>query len=205
MPTCDIEGFEVANGRSNADSPSPVDRAMPTNSSLEPDDPLWRRLQRFELDDPSSRLPFTRRLARENGWRLGYTLRVVQEYRRFVYLAMVAGHEVTPSDEVDQAWHLHLIYTRSYWEDLCGEVLGRSLHHGPTRGGGAEQSRYSDQYEATLESYRRVFGVEPPADIWPPSAERFGIDAVRVRRDAAWTLPKPRRLRALLRRFHRPV
>ncbi|MEK6230809.1 MAG: hypothetical protein N2A42_03075 [Luteolibacter sp.] len=33
------------------------------------------------------------------------------EYKRFVALAMLAGHPVTPSEEVDQAWHLHLVYT----------------------------------------------------------------------------------------------
>ncbi|MEZ6192343.1 MAG: hypothetical protein R3C45_13785 [Phycisphaerales bacterium] len=49
---------------------------------------------------------------------------MVNEYRRFCYLAIAAGHTVTPSDEVDQAWHLHLLYTRDYWEDFCPNVLG---------------------------------------------------------------------------------
>ena len=87
---------------------------------------------------------------------------------------MTAGHEVTPSDEVDQAWHLHLTYTRSYWDGLCDAVLGRALHHGPTKGGQAEGDRFENQYERTLASYRAAFGEEPPEDIWPPSAVRFG-------------------------------
>ena len=99
---------------------------------------LWRRLEAFQLDDASASLTFTRRLARENDWEPAYARRVVDEYKRFVFLAMTAGHEVTPSDEVDQAWHLHLTYTRSYWGGLCGEVLGRPLHHGPTKGGADE-------------------------------------------------------------------
>lgn len=160
------------------------------------DDPLWLRLQAFEFNDAGASLTFTRRLARENGWSVGFATRVVEEYKRFVYLAMTAGHQVTPSDEVDQAWHLHLTYTRSYWDDLCREVLGRPLHHGPTKGGRAEGERFEDQYERTLASYRNAFGEAPPDAVWPPSAIRFGEAAgfVRVNRARAWVLAKPWRV-----------
>ncbi|WP_146443926.1 glycine-rich domain-containing protein [Botrimarina colliarenosi] len=154
---------------------------------------LWRRLDAFQLDDPAASLPFSRRLARENGWDVGFARRVVDEYKRFVFLAMTAGHEVTPSDEVDQAWHLHLTYTRSYWGELCGAVLGRPLHHGPTKGGHAEGARFEDQYERTLASYRAAFDADAPSDIWPPSAVRFGeaADFVRVNRQRTWLVTKP--------------
>jgi len=49
---------------------------------------------------------------------------------------------VTPSDTVDQAWHLHLIYTGHYWEELCGKVLGLQLHHEPSAGGAVEGGKY---------------------------------------------------------------
>ena len=65
---------------------------------------LWARLKDFDLDNPESKLRFSDRLARENGWTEAYTLRVLEEYKRFIYLCRVAGHPVTPSDEVDQAW-----------------------------------------------------------------------------------------------------
>ena len=96
---------------------------------------LWQRIEAFSPDDPTARLTFTRRLARENGWSLGYAVRVVDQYKRFMFLTVAAGHAVTPSEDVDQAWHLHLAYTRSYWNDFCGEVLRCPVHHGPTRGG----------------------------------------------------------------------
>lgn len=156
--------------------------------------PLWGRLQAFDLDDPASPLPFTRRLARENRWTLGHARRVVEEYKRFAMLAVVAGHPVTPSDAVDQAWHLHLVYTRSYWDEFCGEVLRTPLHHGPTRGGASESAKYHDWYARTLESYARVFGEPPPADIWPPADVRFGHDLrfVRVNEASHWIIPRPR-------------
>jgi len=118
----------------------------------------------------------------------------VVEYLRFVSLAMVSGHVVTPSEQVDQAWHLHLTYTRSYWLRLCEEVLGRPLHHGPTRGGEAESRKYVEQYERTLRSYEEIFGVRPPADIWPKAEIRFGRDllAVRLNPSDYWMIPRIR-------------
>jgi hypothetical protein len=74
---------------------------------------LYERIQAFSLDQPDDGLSFSRRLARDNGWSLEYAQRVIEEYKKFAFLAVVAGHPVTPSDQVDQVWHLHLTYTRS--------------------------------------------------------------------------------------------
>lgn len=134
---------------------------------------LWNQLSGFTFDHSEAEFSFRDRLARENGWSVAFTDRVIEEYRRFLYLCCEAGHAVTPSDEVDQAWHLHLCYTRSYWEDLCRDTLGRKIHHGPTRGGDAEKEKFHDWYEATLTSYREHFGEAPPCDIWPPAKKRF--------------------------------
>lgn len=153
---------------------------------------LLARVLDFAIDEGAPVLTFERRLARENGWTAAFAARVVREYKRFVYLAMTAGHPVTPSDQVDQAWHLHLTYSHSYCERLCGETLGRPLHHGPTRGGSTESARYDAQYERTLIAYRAAFAEEPPADIWPPTAVRFGEDLhfARVNIARNWVVPK---------------
>ena len=86
---------------------------------------LWLKVQTFELDDPESTFPFSNRLARENGWTLEYTLRTIEEYKKFMFLICVGGHPLTPSDQVDQVWHLHLLYTHSYWKEFCATVLKR--------------------------------------------------------------------------------
>lgn len=139
-------------------------------------DPLLDAILNFELDEKTVAFPFAHRLARENDWSLEFAHRVIVEYKRFIYLAVTAGHSVTPSVEVDETWHLHLSFTRSYWTRLCGEVLDRPLHHDPTEGGEAEDTRYLRQYEQTLSIYRSVFGEEPPADIWPSASIRFNPD-----------------------------
>ncbi|MEM1379453.1 MAG: hypothetical protein AAGH41_02390 [Pseudomonadota bacterium] len=147
---------------------------------------LWRRVRDTPIDDAEASFSLTMRLCRENNWSAAFAIRVVAEYRKFCFLAVTQGREVTPSDEVDQAWHLHLLYTRHYWGPWT-EALGTKLHHGPTKGGPAEGSRYRNNYAETLALYEDVFGYAPPSDLWPPSEERFGraphfrrIDTSRV-------------------------
>lgn len=155
---------------------------------------LWKQIQDFPLDDPSSALTFTQRLARENNWSIHFAERVTTAYKNFIFLCMVSTQQVTPSDAVDQAWHLHMTYTQSYWDELCGKVLGKPLHHHPTKGGAHESEKFFNQYDATLQLYREKLGEEPPEDIWPPSEQRFASgDFIRVDRSEHWVLKKPER------------
>lgn len=128
---------------------------------------LWQRIRDFQFDAPNASFPLSKRLAREQGWTPAYTAQVIDEYRRFAFLAAEAGHPVTPSKAVDEAWHLHLLYTRNYWEEFCPKVLGRSLHHHPSDGNSESEQMFEDQYEKTLTSYERLFAEPPPSTIWP--------------------------------------
>jgi hypothetical protein len=158
---------------------------------------LWNQLAGFSFDDPGSAFPFSQRLALENGWSREFAARAIEEYRRFLFLSAVSGHLCTPSDEIDQVWHLHLCYTKSYWHDLCRDLLGREIHHGPTRGGEAEDTRYRLAYKATLASYRSLFNGDPPGALWPEVAERFDRRRRFRRVDLArsWVFEKPNPLR----------
>src|ERR1043166_6975124 len=153
---------------------------------------LWGRLEPFQLDSSQAVLPFSARLARESNWPSPHAQRVIAEYKRFAFLAVAAGHPVSPSEDVDQAWHLHLTYSESYWKVFCPEILGAPLHHQPTRGGEAERAKFDDWYARTLESYEKFFGEPPPTDLWPASAARPKQDFVRVDRERNWVIPKPR-------------
>jgi hypothetical protein len=153
---------------------------------------LWDKLSQFTLDEPGQALNFSDRLARDNGWTKPYALAVVEEYKKFLFLCTITTTGVTPSDAVDQAWHLHLTYTRSYWTDLCAKMLGKDIQHNPTKGGGEEASKFLDLYEETLRLYASKFGVAPPENIWPNSIQRFSdIDFVRVNKRTNWVVPKP--------------
>lgn len=150
----------------------------------------WRVIRDFELDDLSSSFKFTDRLARENDWAVEYAIRAVFEYKKFIFLVSISSIPLTPSDQVDQVWHLHLLYTKSYWIDLCKDILGKDIHHGPTKGS-AEKQRFKDQYVKTLELYKSVFDENPPSDIWLDTEKRFReINFTRVNRNKYWVIPK---------------
>lgn len=146
---------------------------------------LWKRIEAFVIDDdPTATRPFLQRLAQEQNWSIEFAKRVVYEYRRFMYLAVAAGHPVTPSVAVDHAWHLHLTYSRSYWQRFCPEALGKPIHHEPTTGGDDEESKFQDWYAKTRASYLEHFGTMAPPDIWPgPTTDQaLGGNARHVRR-----------------------
>lgn len=157
---------------------------------------LWQKIRRFELDDPSADFSFSDRLARENSWTKEYALRTILEYKKFMFLICQSSHPLTPSDQVDQVWHLHMIYTQSYWIDFCEQTMGHSVHHGPTKGGNSEKDKYHDWYEETKKFYQQIFNMQVPADIWPPSHVRFGeLRFSRVNHHRNWVIPKPKFLR----------
>lgn len=151
----------------------------------------WNRLSALDFDAADVAFPFSARLARENAWTKAFAAKAIEEYRKFCFLAVHANHPVTPSDDVDQVWHLHLTYSRHYWDRLCGDTLERPLHHGPTDGGAAEDRKFHDWYENTLASYGRYFG-EPPKDLWPSASERFDArhDFARIDRRDVVTLDR---------------
>ncbi|MGL5891676.1 MAG: glycine-rich domain-containing protein, partial [Bacteroidia bacterium] len=92
----------------------------------------------------------------------------------------------------DQVWHLHMLYTESYWKDFCEKTLEREIHHGPTKGGTQEAEKFTDWYARTLEMYRAVFLSEPPADLWPDPEKRFGHTHYRwINRQTTWCIRKP--------------
>ncbi len=154
---------------------------------------LLQKVMEFQVDVDGDVLPFSARLCRENQWHETFAQRCIVEYKRFLFLVLRSKQELTPSDQVDQVWHLHLLYTKSYWIDLCQSTLASPLHHLPTKGGGSELSRFRDQYQATLQCYREYFGAEPPPDIWPSVNDRFrDADAfVRTNKARYWLIRKP--------------
>ncbi len=135
------------------------------------------RVEAYPLDDPRDAVPFSRRVQRECRWFAPKTERAIAEYRRFVILAVAAGHRVSPSPSVDLVWHLHLTDTHRYWDEFCPQALGRPLHHEPSRGGAADQRELRALYQKTLDSYKRLFGEAPPEEFWPAPRSPYRINA----------------------------
>lgn len=156
------------------------------------DQKLWKKIEAFNLDEKNAKLTFSQRLARENNWSLDFSKKVIQEYKKFIYLCCISNTPITPSDSVDQAWHLHLTYTRSYWKKLCSETIHKEIHHNPTKGGSEEKEKFIDCYDVTFEVYKSEFNDNPPDSIWLNNEKRFGKrNFKRINVDSFWLIKKP--------------
>jgi hypothetical protein len=150
---------------------------------------LWQRLAAFEVSPPENTFSFAKRLAREHGWSPQFARRAFDEYRRFLYLSVVVGQRLSPSETVDRVWRLHLSYRASYGQALCQGVLGRRLPHEAPQGIGRPAGRQAS-YRATLAAYEQEFGRAPPAEIWPTAGRRAAAAKTASKRPTA---PRPRR------------
>ncbi len=154
---------------------------------------LWQRLRSHPLLLENDTQGFVAKLAAEQGWSTAEAAAAIEEYRRYCFLAASGDSTVTPSVAVDQVWHLHLTYSRDYWNTYCPQVLGLSLHHAPSRGGTDQLRLYQQQYAETLAAYEEHFGT-PPARWWPSTVRQFHRSARWrwIDQSRYWLLPRPR-------------
>jgi hypothetical protein len=134
---------------------------------------LFQNIQAFDLDDPKAIVPFSKHLAKENRWGLKYAQKAIEEYKKFIFLKLVSDHHVIASRQIERVWHLHLVYTHSYWNCFCLKVLGMPLHHEPIDLNFYEPSLKIEDYKQTLIGYHNWFGKQPPANIWFPVEKQF--------------------------------
>ncbi|OUS27385.1 hypothetical protein A9Q99_15425 [Gammaproteobacteria bacterium 45_16_T64] len=59
-----------------------------------------------------------------------------------------------------------MTFTRSYWHDLCGDILGKELHHSPSLHNEKSISNDHEDYANTLNLYKAEFGYSPPNEYW---------------------------------------
>jgi hypothetical protein len=128
------------------------------------------KLLNFRVSEPT----FWRKLQKENNWSIEFAEQAYTEYIRFVYLcAKYRGQLIVPSNTVDEVWHLHLTYTRSYWTGMCRDLLGFSLHHNANEGGKQSDINHVGAYEFTKAKYEEEFGEKPKPMYWEPTEYRF--------------------------------
>ncbi len=136
-------------------------------------DPLWLKLNFLNMGSQAASNPFLNMLGQQYGWPMPMANQVMEEYRKFLFLAMRAGHPVTPPSIIEQAWNLHVQSAQDYWEKLGSLINERPVSEGI---GATAASTMAEQYQQTLASYTRIFGMEPPENIWAkqaPQADPF--------------------------------
>jgi uncharacterized protein (TIGR04222 family) len=132
---------------------------------------LWTKISNFTFDDGTAVNSFAKKLAAEQGWTPEFTQRAIEEYKKFMLLCCISPIGAAPSQTVDEVWHLHLTYTRSYWIDFCQGVLEKDIHHHPSAGGAREDDKHLAWYKSTRQFYENTFNTAPPEDIWPTPIE----------------------------------
>jgi len=170
------EGFAIARDHLNSNRATPV--SLGFRSRLKDKvsirfcvmDPLTSEQESLHqnisahLTNLCRRTQFLSRLAKENDWPPAFAQKVVEEYGKFLFIAKVAEHEVSPSPIIDKAWHLHLLHTEAYWYDLCPNILQMALQHAPHTGNKEDDVKFAGWTQNTLNSYRRFFGT--PSLLW---------------------------------------
>ncbi|WP_118952187.1 glycine-rich domain-containing protein [Taibaiella helva] len=146
---------------------------------------LWQKISAFRFDERGASFPFSRKLARENGWTYAFSKEAIEEYRKFIFLCCISPHGASPSEVIDEVWHLHLLYTQNYWQAFCRDTLGQDIHHHPSNGGPEESKKHEQWQTDTLTLYHRTFGYEAPELFWsakpgsPPSRSSKWRDALK--------------------------
>ena len=95
----------------------------------------------------------------------------ITEYKKFLMMGTLSKEMITPSQQVDHVWHLHLTMPHHYYELVKSIGLGY-FDHTPTVGGVQQASQWNNSYKHTLKLYKNNFG-NPPKEIWETIQARF--------------------------------
>ena len=126
-------------------------------------DQLLDKILDFDINETSNGNGFALKLAREHNWPYNFTKEAIVEYKKFMYLAATCDFTVSPSRIVDEVWHLHLTYSKSY-QNFC-KVIGKNIEHNPSNFSDEDVKKYRLAKEKTKTEYERVFGNQP-SEYW---------------------------------------
>ncbi len=96
-----------------------------------------------------------------------FTRGILLEAKRMLLLRVLRDHPVTPSLEIDDAWHEMILFTRFY-QDFCGFLGGGFLHHDPDVETPVEESSGEQLYDLTQRWYEEEFRIKPDQKYWTP-------------------------------------
>jgi hypothetical protein len=127
---------------------------------------LWEKINEKFGGTNASTKAFADKISRKHNCSKGYALKAVNEYKKFLYLAVISDFHVTPSQPIDKVWHEHILFTQAYGI-FCKEIIEYELNHHPELIPIEDQTeRYHAQYLSTIELYIKEFGKSPPTSIW---------------------------------------
>lgn len=112
---------------------------------------------------------------KEYGWELSFAGKVLYEYKRFMYLKS-QDPNCSPSDSIDQFWHVHILYTENY-SRFCIENYGKFIHHNPDMS--LDQKARKERIGKTIKLYMLTFPSITYPEIWNINLELANVDLTK--------------------------
>lgn len=57
-------------------------------------------------------------------------VQLFEDVKKYLYLCMIAGKKIAPTERIDAGWHEFLMFTKDYM-DFCTKHFGTFIHHTP--------------------------------------------------------------------------
>ena len=92
---------------------------------------------------------------------------LIAEYKKFLIMSVICNFPIAPSGYVDEAWHLHMLFTKEYI-DFSKKVGKAVILHVPLINDAIEEKQnLKDFYKQTIEAYMEIFGGSVDQSFWP--------------------------------------
>ena len=98
---------------------------------------------------------------------------LINEYKKFLYICAKCDEEQTPSKEVDEIWHEHILFTKEY-EKWC-DFLGKKIHHNPEKVG--ETKSFHGIFEETQKKMKEL--KKPEKTVKPSPVKKVSAKPIK--------------------------
>jgi len=126
---------------------------------------------------PAALAKLARRMYYDHGWQAGFAASAVAEYFRFLELKVevndIDATLLSPSELLDQVWHMHILNTKDYAADVndlftAQGKLAQFLHHSTDNA--HDVAEVQCRRQAALRQYASRFRTEAPEAFWAATA-----------------------------------
>ena len=94
---------------------------------------LWHKIKKATLlTGDEDNYIFKSRLKKKHKWTEEKCDDLLSQYKQFLFIAATSNEKETPTQEVDEVWHEHILFTQDYFDDWT-KILGKTIHHAPDR------------------------------------------------------------------------